>query len=271
MELDEFHVRHPAAGAPRHGNAVAGRGVRVGRIEIDLARTAGGQHRVGGRDRAHGARGVVEHIEAVAAVARQAELGGRDQVDRKMIFDDRDVRVLSRLLGQRGDHGVARGVRRVDDAAAAVAAFARQVEAQFGLRVAREGHAPVDEPLDGFAPVLHDEARRSFVAQAGAGNQRVLRVLVVAVAGVEHCGDAALGPVAGALGHGALAENNNPVAIGQFQRDGEAGQPAADDRDVEVHGAGRAERMRVRESGKVYTRIRVRGRRSPYGARVCGP
>ncbi len=137
-----------------------------------------------------------------------------------------------------GDHGVARGVRRVDDPAAAMAALARQVEAQFGLRVAREGHAPVDQPLDGFPPMLHDEARRPFVAQAGAGDQRVLRVFVVAVAGVEHRSDAALGPVAGAVRHGALAEDDNPVAIGQLQRDGEAGQPAADDCDVEVHGAG---------------------------------
>ena len=38
------------------------------------------------------------------------------------------------LLLQRLLHGAAGGVGRVDDAALAVAAFARQVEAQFGCR-----------------------------------------------------------------------------------------------------------------------------------------
>jgi hypothetical protein len=104
--------------------------------------------------------------------------------------------MLAGLLGQRGHHGMAGGVGRVDDAAAAMAAFAREVEAEFGLFVARERHAAVDQPLDRFAAMLHDEARRFFVAKPRAGNQRVLRMLVVTVARVEHGGDAALGPVA---------------------------------------------------------------------------
>ncbi|MCY1235593.1 hypothetical protein D9M72_482150 [compost metagenome] len=114
------------------------------------------------------------------------------------------------------------------------------MEAQFGLLVARERHAAVDQPLDRLAPVLHDKAGCLFVAQSCAGNERVLRVLVMAVAGIQHGGDAALCPVAGALRHGALAEDDNPVGVGQLQRDRKAGQPAADDGDIEIHGAERA-------------------------------
>ena len=46
VELDEFHVGHPAAGAPGHGDAVAGRRIGIGGVEIDLAGATGGQHRM---------------------------------------------------------------------------------------------------------------------------------------------------------------------------------------------------------------------------------
>ena len=44
VELHELHVGHAAAGAPGHGDAVAGGGVRVAGVEIDLAGAAGGEH-----------------------------------------------------------------------------------------------------------------------------------------------------------------------------------------------------------------------------------
>jgi hypothetical protein len=81
----------------------------------------------------------------------------------------------------------------------AVTAFAGQVEAQFGGSVACEGDALLDQPFDRFPAMLDDEARRAFVAQAGAGDQRIGYMLFVAVAGIEHRGNAALGPVAGAV------------------------------------------------------------------------
>src|SRR5574340_842528 len=52
VELDEFQVGHPAAGTPGHCDAVASRGVGIGRVEVDFAGPAGGEHRVaGGEDR----------------------------------------------------------------------------------------------------------------------------------------------------------------------------------------------------------------------------
>jgi len=41
MKLDEFHVSYPATGAPAHGNAITGRGVRIGRVEVNLAGATG--------------------------------------------------------------------------------------------------------------------------------------------------------------------------------------------------------------------------------------
>ncbi len=106
--------------------------------------------------------------------------------------------MLAGLFRQGADHGMAGGIGGMDDAAPAVAAFAGQVIAEFGLLVLGERNAPVDQPLDGFAAMFDDEARCLFIAQARAGHERVLRMLVVAVARIEHGGDPALCPVAGA-------------------------------------------------------------------------
>ena len=60
VELVELHVGDPAAGAPGHGDAVAGGAVRVAGVQVDLAGAAGGQH--------HGAG--AEHLDA--AIARSS-------------------------------------------------------------------------------------------------------------------------------------------------------------------------------------------------------
>ena len=154
-----------------------------------------------------------------------------------MVLEQRDVRMLRTRSFSVRDHRVAGGVGGVDDAALAVAAFARQVEAQFGGLVPRERHALLDQPFDRLAPVLDDEARGRLVAQAGAGDQGVVDVLVDAVARIEHGGDAALRPVAGAVADGALGDDGDAPRLRQVQGDGQAGQAAADDCYVEFHAA----------------------------------
>jgi hypothetical protein len=193
VELDELHVRHPAAGAPGHGDAVAGGRVGVGGVEIDLAGAAGGERRVAGAQGQHAVAGDVEHVGAEAAVARQAQLGGRDQVDRDVAFEHRDVGVLPDLLGQGCLHGATGGIGGMDDAALAVAAFARQVKAQ-RRAVMGKRNATFDQPLDGFAAMLDDKTGGGRVAQAGAGVEGIADVGVDAVGRVEYRGDAALRP-----------------------------------------------------------------------------
>ena len=75
MELDELHVGDAAAGAPGHGDAVAGRGVGIGGVEVDLAGAAGGEHGMAGAEGDHPVAVAVEHIGAEAAVcARRPSL-----------------------------------------------------------------------------------------------------------------------------------------------------------------------------------------------------
>ena len=173
VELDELHVRHPAAGAPGHGDAVAGGGVGIGGVEIDLAGAAGGQHGMLGGKGSNLAAGLVEHIGAMAGVVLKPELVAGDQVDGDVVFQQGDVGMAPDLFRQRGLHRVAGGVGGVDDAAVAVAAFARQVVAGAIVGVPGERYALFDQPFDGGPAVFHDEAGGFFVAQPGAGDQRV--------------------------------------------------------------------------------------------------
>ena len=93
MELDEFHVRYPAACPVGHGDTVTRGGVRVGGIEVDLAGAAGGDQRVRGADRDDLAGKVVQDIGSVAALVSRAELFAGNQVDGDMVFENGDVGV----------------------------------------------------------------------------------------------------------------------------------------------------------------------------------
>ena len=78
---------------------------------------------------------------------------------------------------QRGLYFLTGRVRSVQDAAMAVAAFAREVIMRLALRVdLGEQHALIDQPLHAVARVAGDEFDGLFVAQAGAGNQSVINV-----------------------------------------------------------------------------------------------
>ncbi len=158
----------------------------------------------------------------MAAHARQPKLGVSDQIDGEVVFQQRDVRMRAHLVDQRAHYGMPGGVGGVDDAAVPVAALACQVETEFGLLVACEGDTVADQPFDGGAAVFDDVAGRCFVAEAGARDQGVVDMLVMAVVRVEHRGDAALCPVACAFGQRAFADDDHAAVIGEMQGDGQA-------------------------------------------------
>ena len=119
----------------------------------------------------------------------------------------------------------------VGDAPDGVAALAGQVEAQRAVRVRRERHALLDEPLDRLGAVLGDELRRVLVDEAGAGILRVADVQLDAVVVAEHADDAALGPGGRRLVEVALGEQDDRVPVGEVEGDGQAGEAGADDDD----------------------------------------
>ena len=172
VELDELHVRHPAARAPGHGDAVAGGGVGVGGVEVDLAGAAGGQDGVRRAEGQHLVGGLVERVQAQAG---------------RVLSGPACVPVI-RSTSVCCSNSVMLGVRRtvsisVRCTAAPVASVTctmrRWLWPPSRVRCSspffqREGHAQLAQPGDGLGRVLDHEAGGRQVAQAGAGDQRVV-------------------------------------------------------------------------------------------------
>src|SRR5690606_42123712 len=72
------------------------------------------------------------------------------------LFRSSDVVMGADLLLQRLLDQVAGRVGGMNDAPLAVTALAGQVETQLGALVRREGHAKLDQPVDGRAALLED-------------------------------------------------------------------------------------------------------------------
>src|SRR5216117_1830968 len=129
MKLDELHVGDGRASAVSHRHTIAGRDVGIGRVEINLATTAGRQQHYGRDEGLDFASLVVEDVNAQTAVNvgrasrlplcfkrdrtvsgtlrhARAQLYGRDasatmcqllcghEVNSQMILKDSDVRAL---------------------------------------------------------------------------------------------------------------------------------------------------------------------------------
>ena len=131
MELDELHVGDPAAGAPGHGDAVAGGGVGVAGVQVDLAGAAGGQHDAArarrsrpGRVRGPGRRRPGSDCPrgpSFAAVIRSMAIWCSNSVD---------IGACRAPAVQRDLDGPAGGIGGMDDPAVAMTAFARQMVVQ---------------------------------------------------------------------------------------------------------------------------------------------
>ena len=109
MKLDEFHVGDNRAGAPCHRDAIAGRDRRVGRVEINLAATPGGEDQPVGADGFHHAGNFIEHINSEAMIlGGKAKFGRGDQIDRHVIFEQLNVRRTLDRAQQRGSRSRSR-------------------------------------------------------------------------------------------------------------------------------------------------------------------
>ena len=167
MELDKFHVRYPATGAPGHRYSVAARGVRVRGVAVDLTGASGGKDGVRSCNRHHSSARTVEHVNPVAARAfPPTETLRGDQVDRQMILEHGNIRVGSNALLERCLDGVAGRICRVDDTSVTVTAFLGQVHARWMRLVLREAHSHGGQPFDRGAALADDIAHRGLLAQS---------------------------------------------------------------------------------------------------------
>ncbi len=258
MELDKLHVAHLDAGPVRHGDAVAGGDVGIGCVKVRLARAAGGQHhhrRLKGEDVA------VAHIEGVNPQYAVVTLGGfgrefaaRNDVDGEHVLVHRDARLQRKRLDQRGLDGLAGHVLDVQHAALGVAALAAEVVA--AVRIPRKFQTELDQLLHAGRAVAHDLAHNLFVAQAVAGHQGVLHVLVDVIGFGRDHRDAALGIVGVGFGLVFLGQDSHRTAEPcGLQREAQAGDAAADHQDVKRRSGAHRISLSIKRTSSTQTAI----------------
>ena len=228
-----------APGTPGHGHAVAGGDVGIGRVEIDLAAAAGGQQRDRRGEGLDLAGLLVEDIDPEAlVVAGVAELLAGDQVNREVVLEDRDVRLVGHRRQQGALDFAAGDVLGVEDAALGMAALPAEVELARAVRTGYlalgEMHAQLDQLRNARRAILDDRAHGRFLAQAGARFERVAHVQFEGVLLARDGGDAALGVVGIRLGAVLLGDDRHAPVRRDFQRKRQPGNAAAQDKEIEL-------------------------------------
>ncbi len=233
VELDELQVAHLGARAQREGDAVAGGDGRVGGRGEHLAHAAGGEHHGGRVHRAHAVVLALPHD--VQGDAGGAALGVGEEVEDESVLDGAQPAGTDRLDQGTGDLRAGGVAARVGDAAAVVAALAGEFQVALGGRV--EPRAGRDQPPYGVGALGDEDAHRLLVAQARAGDQGVVEVLLGGVALAEGRGDAALRPAGRAVVETRLGDHHGGQARRPAaQGGGETGDAGADDHHVRVDG-----------------------------------
>ena len=178
MKLDELHVRDHRAGAPRHGYAVPGRDVRIGRVQINFSATAGREHDPVRANRFHCARFFVQNVHAQTTIfGREAELARRDQVHRHVVLQKIDMRLSIQFAQQRVLDFLASNVPHVQHASLGVAGLAPKIEFAMTCDFALvELQAKIDKFAYSLRTFGNDRADDFLVAKTGADFDRIAHV-----------------------------------------------------------------------------------------------
>ena len=95
MKLHKFHVRDARARAKSHRHAVAGRDVRIRRVEINFAAAARREQRHRRDECPDAIRLFVKNVSAETTIAvLDSNFLTRDQINRQMVFKNGNVGLL---------------------------------------------------------------------------------------------------------------------------------------------------------------------------------
>ena len=177
VELDELHVRNAATGTPSHRNAVACRGVWIGRIEIDLSRSARREYGVLRGDGYYFIAQAAKRIYTIASVIGPAQLSTGDQVNRHEMLQNSDVWMAKHPRNERFLHNMTCRIGRMNDASPAMPAFPREVITHV-VGVPGKWNALGDQPINGGLAMFDNIAGCGFITQSGTGSQGILDVRI---------------------------------------------------------------------------------------------
>ena len=233
--------------AQRDGQAVTGDGGRVRRAREHLAVAAGRDHDGAGGDDAD-RQDLPLGVDVGDANTRHLRLAGsrtaHHEIERERPAQHLHTGTERRLVERALHLGAALVTTRVDDAAMAVATLAGQRDVAALARVER-GTEP-HQVADRLRRLLDELAHDGFVAQPGAGGERVADVVLERVVRRQHARQATLGPRRAARRQDVLGDDEHAAHRSCREGSGQAGRARAehDDVDVALHvGAGAAKRI----------------------------
>ena len=236
MKLDKFHVRDGAARSPSHRDTVAGRDVRIARVEINLTRTAGRQHATFGAYCPDEVPVEIQDIDPDTPIGCDPEFRESNEIHCHMSLEDRNTGMGANPFNQSGLDYPAGCVRGMHDPAATMAAFTRQMEihATVWRLLSGERDPLLDQPFDPLSTSLHNELGDIDPAQAcsrieGIGYMRLDRISLV-----DDRRDTALRVERRALLQRRFGDDSNVDMIGQRQCQAQTRRTAADDQHIEV-------------------------------------
>ena len=220
VELDEFDVADDGAGAPGHGDAIAGGDVGIGCFLVDAAEAAGGEEDGAGEDFVVlFVAGVVGDGAADFAVLHE-EIRYGGEAEELDVGEGGGFAVEG--AGDFAAGGIAVGV---EDAVAGVGAFAAEDEfAAFAV----EFGAPFEELFDDVGAFVDEGFDGVGIAEAIAGGEGVLFMEGDFVVIGERGGDAALGVLRGRFVEGVLGEDEDLPGGGKRDGGAEAGDACPD-------------------------------------------
>ena len=239
VELDEFHVRDRGAGTPGHGDAVAGRDIRVRRVEVNFPASPGGEDVDIAAQCLDLAGRLVQHIDTDATILhRIAELAGGDEVHGHMVFHDLDARMLGNLSQQCLLDGHAGGVLKMEDPAFRVPTLLAEVELVVAVRLAPvKMHPEPDEFGDPFWPAGDNRPDGILVAEPCPCGQGILDMEIERILPAGDAGDTALRPCGVRVRPAPFGDQGDTAFFGGFQGETQPGNAAANDDEIKFfHG-----------------------------------
>src|SRR5262249_26318837 len=154
-----------------------------------------------------------------------------------VVLEDADAGRGAHRLAQRPDDLVPGCIQGVQDAPLGVATLlAEIIGPALGVSPPVEVDPQGDEVPDPVRALAHDRGDDVAMAEPRAGLQRVLDVGLERVVRAPDRSDAALGVLARALRQTVLGDQEDAARRGAAQRAGEAGDAAAHDEEIGVHG-----------------------------------
>jgi 3-dehydroquinate synthase len=224
VELDEFDIADDGAGAPGHGDAIAGGDIGVGGVLVDAAEAAGGEQDGVGEDGvAFAVAGVVGDGAADLAILHE-QIGNGGEAEEADVGKGGGFPIEG--AGDFTAGGIAVGM---EDAVAGVGAFAAEDEdAAFPIELG----APFEEFLDDAGAFGDEGADGVRVAETIAGGEGILLVEGDLVIVGKGGGDASLRILGGRLMEGVLGEDEHLAVFGKGNGGPQAGDASPDHQKV---------------------------------------